>query len=67
MMNSSLDYYDSSTATQQSITHPTDASDDDVTGWWPDTAPWFRVLLIILYGTVFIGCIVGKWITALLD
>ena len=31
--------------------------------WWPDETPWFRTLLIILYGSVFIGCVFGKRIS----
>jgi hypothetical protein len=29
--------------------------------WWPDDAPWFRVMLIILYGSVLAGCVIGKY------
>jgi hypothetical protein len=64
----SLDYYDSSTAKQLSP-HSTEATtepDDDIIGWWPDSAPWFRVALIMLYGAVFIGCIVGRLIKSLI-
>jgi hypothetical protein len=28
--------------------------------WWPDDAPWFRVMLTVLYGSVFAGCVIGK-------
>jgi len=50
------------------VDYTTSDDDDDVDGWsvalggsvwWPDETPWFRVLLIILYGAVFIGCVVG--------
>ena len=28
--------------------------------WWPDEAPWFRILLIVLYSSVFAGCVMGN-------
>ena len=31
-----------------------------VSTWWPDETPWFRTLLIILYCSVFVGCVIGK-------